>query len=217
MKRRSLLATGASLAVAAATAGCLGRTGVGDGRATDDTTTTDDEKQTTAGSGSEDAGDDPHFDDDAAPDVPECPDLYDDADNVDAVVCAGEASDERLSFGQSAERVARGDALEATLVNDAADSVGLNPYDWAVHRRVSGGDWERVDRGPVPEPWTELSRGDRMRWRVRVGDSDVQPHPDDQVYGGNLALDAGAYAFAVTAEVGGQRVAFVAPFAVVDQ
>lgn len=212
MKRRSLLATGASLA-AAATAGCLGRTGDGGG---DNDSTTD--SSTTHHATDEAGGDDgdASFDDDADPGVPDCTDLYDDHESVDAVVCAGEPATRRVSFGQNTERLPRGETLEATLVNDGADAVGLNPYAWTVHRRVGDGDWERVDRGPVIEPWVTLSSGDRMRWRVGVGDSDVQPHPDDQRYGGSLDLDAGGYVFSVTADVDDQRVAFVAPFAVTE-
>jgi len=218
MKRRSLLATGASLAAAAATAGCLGRTGPGDGGDDDTTDTSTTNPDNTSGGDGASGGDDdePRFDDDADPDAPECPDIYEDRENVDAVLCADESGSRRVSFGQNTGRLPRGETLSATLVNDGADAVGLNPYDWTVHRRVDDGDWKRVDRGPVVEPWETLSTGDRLRWRVGVGDSDVQPHPDENVYGGSLDLEPGSYAFSVIADVDGQRVAFVAPFAVTE-
>ena len=213
MKRRGLLATGVSLA-AAATAGCLGRTGAGDGGGDDSTTDPSTTDHATDEAGSDDG--DASLDDDAGPGAPDCPARYPGDESVEAVVCAGQSGNRRVSFGQNTDRLARGAPLEVTLVNDGADAVGLNPYAWTVHRRVGDGDWERVDRGPVVEPWVTLSAGDRLRWRVGAGDSDVQPHPDDQVYGGSLDLDAGGYAFSVTADVDDQRVAFVAPFAVTE-
>ena len=106
-----------------------------------------------------------------------------------------------------------GDLLELTLVNEDADSVGLNPYDWAVYRETDDG-WKRVERGPVIEPWVVLEAGDRVRWRVGVGDADPDTSPED-VYGGSLALDSGRrYAFSVSVDVAGDRVSLVAPFTV---
>lgn len=215
MERRSLLATGASLAAAAATAGCLGRTGAGDGGGDDSTTDSSTTDHATDEAGSDDG--DASFDDDADPGVPDCADLYDDHESVAAVVCAGESASRQVSFGQNTDRLARGETLETTLVNDgAAAAVGLNPYAWSVHRRVGGGDWKRLERGAYVEPWVTLASGERLRWRVGVGEVEVQPHADDRVYGGSLDLDAGTYAFSAIVDVDGQRVAFVAPFAVAE-
>jgi len=141
----------------------------------------------------------------------DCPDVH---GGTDATVCSGADGSQPVSFGQSTDRVALGEALEVTLVNDSASEVGLNPYDWAVHRETDDG-WERVERGPVIEPWVVLDQGDRVRWRVGVGDAaDPDTSPDD-VYGGTLALDSGQrYAFSVSVDVDGERVVFVAPFTV---
>jgi hypothetical protein len=183
MKRRAFLATTGLVA----TTGCLGRAvSDGDGPTTGDGTTTQ--------GGNE------------AP----CPTLR---DEVDATVCTGGTNDRGVSFGQSDDRLTAGDLLELTLVNEDAESVGLNPYDWAVYRETDDG-WKRVERGPVIEPWVVLEAGDRVRWRVGVGDADPDTSPED-VYGGSLALDSGRrYAFSVSVDVAGDRVSLVAPFTV---
>jgi hypothetical protein len=141
----------------------------------------------------------------------DCPDV---SDGTDATVCADAAGSQPVSFGQSADRVAVGETLEGTLVNDAADEVGLNPYDWRVHRETEDG-WQRVERGAVIEPWIVLEAGDSVRWRVGVGDTaDPDTSPED-VYGGALALESGQrYAFSVPVAVGDDSVVFVAPFSV---
>jgi len=208
MKRRAFLATG----VAVAAAGCLGRTGRGGGGGggdSDPTTTNgggDGDSTTTSGDGGSGGG----SGDDAG-----CPDVS--GDDSATTVCSGAAGGQPASFGQNADRVAVGEVVEVTLVNDAAESVGLNPYDWRVHRETGDGSgWERVERGPVVEPWVVLGAGDRARWRVGVGDAaDPDTSPDDGVYGGTLPLESGRrYAFSVAADVDGDPVAFVAPFTV---
>ena len=151
-------------------------------------------------------------------DEPDCPDIH---GGTKSTVCAGATGDRPVSFTQRTDRVAVGGTLEATLVNDTAASVGLNPYDWAVHRETDGG-WKPVDRGAVIEPWVVLEAGGRARWRVGMGDSaDPDTNPDD-VYGGSLPLESGQrYAFSVSADVGDDdndadddRTVFVAPFTV---
>ncbi|MDH5021551.1 hypothetical protein [Halobacterium rubrum] len=141
----------------------------------------------------------------------DCPDV---SDGTDATVCSGTAENQPASFGQSADRVAVGETLEVTLANDSADEVGLNPYDWRVHRETEDG-WEPVDRGAVIEPWVVLEAGERVRWRVGVGETaDTDTGPED-VYGGTLALESGQrYAFSVSVDVDEDRVVFVAPFSV---
>jgi hypothetical protein len=140
-----------------------------------------------------------------------CPDVH---GGTDATVCAGAAGSQPASFGQSTDRVAVGETLEVTLVNNSAESVGLNPYDWAVHRETDDG-WKPVDRGAVVEPWVVLEAGDSVRWRVGVGDTaDPDTSPDD-VYGGALDLDSGRrYAFSVDVDLDDDPVVFVAPFTV---
>ena len=194
MKRRAFLATTGLVA----TTGCLGRA-VSDGDESslwDDTTTEDDPttRDDTATLGDHERS---------------CPTVHDD---VNATVCAGGASDRGVSFGQNAERLTAGDVLELTLINEDAESVGLNPYDWAVYRETEDG-WEPVDPGPTIEPWVVLEPGERLHWRVGVGG--VTAHTDgDRVYGGSEQLDPGAYAFAATADVAGTTVSLVAPFTV---
>jgi hypothetical protein len=188
MKRRAFLATTGLVA----TTGCLGRAvGGGDGPTTRDDTTARDDVTT-------------------AKDEASCPTVH---DSVDATVCAGAPNDRAVSFGQSTDRLTAGEVLELTLVNEDAESVGLNPYDWAVYRETDDG-WKRVERGPVIEPWVVLEAGDRVHWRVGVGDAAPDTSPED-VYGGSLALDSSQrYAFSVSVDVAGDRVSLVAPFTV---
>lgn len=144
-------------------------------------------------------------------DEADCPDL---SDGTDPTVCSGAAENQPVSFGQSVDRVAVGETLEVTLVNEDAESVGLNPYDWRVHRQTDDG-WERVERGAVIEPWVVIEAGDRVRWRVGVGDAAEPDTSPDDVYGGSLDLGAGErYAFSVSVDVDDERVLFVAPFTV---
>jgi hypothetical protein len=214
MKRRAFLATTAVVA----TTGCLGRAGsdgdeptTGDGTTTgdDDETTSDgptDDGTTTTGDGTTTGDDDGTPTDDAES---RCPQLH---DSVDATVCAGEPNSLGVSFGQSTDRLARGELLELTLVNEDAASVGLNPYEWAVYEEAGDG-WTQVDPGPTITPWVVLHGGERLRWLVGVGD--VTPeNGGERVYGGAVDLDPGEYAFGTTADVAGDRASLVAPFTV---
>lgn len=200
MKRRTFLATTGLLA----TTGCLGRA-ASDGDESslwDDTTTEDDtttQNETTT------------RDDTATPGDHEasCPSVHDD---VDATVCSGGEPGRGVSFGQNTERLAAGEVLEVTLVNEDVESVGLNPHDWAVYRETDAG-WEQVDPGPTIEPWVVLESGDRLHWRVGIGGVTTDTG-EGGVYGGSKTLDPGTYAFAVTADVAGAKVSLVAPFTV---
>lgn len=186
MKRRAFLAT-TGLVV---TTGCLGRA-VSDG---DEPTTGDKSTRTGDGTSTGEAS---------------CPTIH---DSVDATVCTGGPSDRGVSFGQSADRLTAGEVLELTLVNEDAESVGLNPYDWGVYRETSDG-WERVDPRATIEPWVVLDAGERLHWRIGVGDASPETD-DDNAYGGSRDLEPGEYAFAATADVAGDRVSLVAPFTV---
>lgn len=194
MKRRAFLATTGLVA----TTGCLGRA-VSDG----DEPTTRDESATRRDSTTRDDTDE------LVDHERSCPTVH---DSVDATVCAGEASDRGVSFGQNTDRLAAGDVLELTLVTEDAGSVGLNPYDWGVYRATDDG-WTRVDPEPTIEPWVVLASGDRLHWRVGIGG--VTADTDgDRVYGGSKSLDPGEHAFAVTADIGDTKVSLVAPFTV---
>lgn len=187
MKRRSFLAGAAALA----TAGCLGRA-VGDGTTTRDRTTTD-QKTTT----------------DATTTTGDCPEVR---REVAATVCSGGDSDYGATLSQTAQSVMADGSLGVTLTNESAESVGLNPYAWAVHERTEKG-WRHVAPDTHIEPWTVLSQGDSQAWRVQLGDGE-STESGDAVAAGPLDLDAGEHAFSVVPKVDGDRVAFVARFTV---
>ncbi|SEW05054.1 hypothetical protein [Halobacterium jilantaiense] len=194
MKRRAFLATAGLVA----TTGCLGRA-VSDG----DEPATRDESTTQRDSATRGDGDA------LADHGRSCPAIH---DSADATVCAGEGGDRGVSFGQNADRLTSGEVLELTLVTEDTESVGLNPYDWGVYREKDGG-WARVDQEPTIEPWVVLASGERLQWRVGVGDATVDTD-GDRVYGGPKDLDPGEYAFAATADIGDATVSLVAPFTV---
>jgi hypothetical protein len=188
MKRRSFLAGAAALA----TSGCLGRA-VGNGTTTRDRTTTDRQNTTT----------------DSTTTSGDCPEVR---REVAATVCSGEDSDYGAVLSQTAQSVAADGSLGVTLTNESAESVGLNPYAWAVHERTEKG-WRHVAPDTHIEPWTVLSQGDSQAWRVQLGDGGTTEN-EDAVAAGPLDLDAGEHAFSIVAQVDGDRVAFVARFTV---
>jgi hypothetical protein len=212
MKRRAFLAGAASLA----TAGCLGPTVGGDPGGTTDSGTTDrtTTEQTTSG---DDATSDDHTTDDDCPAVRR---------EVDTTLCAGDRPGFPASFSQSAAAVSSNGDLSFTLTNEAAGSVGLNPYAWAVHRRTEKG-WRHVAPDAVIQPWRTLGEGDAQTWRLAVGDpvtaDDTETETtterttsegSEPVGAGPLDLSPGEYAFSVVADVDGDSVAFVARFTV---
>lgn len=188
MKRRGFLAGAAALA----TSGCLGRA-VGDGATTTDGTTTSQPPATDGGA---------------------CPDVR---REVAATVCSGQDGGYGATIAQSAQTVPADGELVVTLTNEGAESVGFNPYAWAVHERTEKG-WKRVGPDVFIEPWTVLSRGDSQEWHLALGESETSEDGttdrENTVAAGPLDLTAGDHAFSVVAQVDGERVAYVAPFTV---
>lgn len=137
----------------------------------------------------------------------DCPSLQDGA----ATVCVGD-SDAAVSFSRNTAVVSNGDDLVATLTNEDADEVGLNPYAWTVHRR-DGDGWTQVAPDAFVEPWRTLATGESLTWRVDVGGGE-RTTSADAVDVGPLDLDGGEHAFSVVATVDGEQTEFVAPFVV---
>ncbi|AAG18957.1 MULTISPECIES: hypothetical protein [Halobacterium] len=146
-------------------------------------------------------------------DTDDCPTMHSDNDAVDTVVCAGASDGHPITFTQDQTTVSRGGVVPVTLGNDDADEIGLNPHDWTVYRETDSG-WKTVREDPVIQPWTTLSAGDRIHWRVGVGDADPDTS-DDTVYGDVLDLASGSrYAFSTIVDVDDEQTALVAPFTV---
>ncbi|GGL31110.1 hypothetical protein GCM10009037_13560 [Halarchaeum grantii] len=182
-RRRVLAALG--FGVVGSLAGCTGASSAPDEVTTDETTTT-------------------------PPDFSGCPSLRETADET---VCAATApADAPVVLAPSRADVAAPGTLRFTLTNDSEASLGLNPYDWALHRETDGG-WERVAPDAVIQPWFTLAPGESRTWELQIGGGHSAPQNDSTVVAGPLDLEPGTYAFSVVA-VGEARTAYVARFRV---
>ena len=151
----------------------------------------------------------PRNPDDTSSEPTPCPSVR---EHTDRTVCADPASGGPVAFEQNADTVTAGEDFVVELTNEGTDEVGLNPYDWAVHRKA-GDDWERVAPDNSIEPWYLIAPGDSLSWHLMVGE--LHPTPStENVYIPPLDLDAGEYAFSVVASVDEERAEFVARFAV---
>ena len=175
-RRRFLELTALSSAVVTTTslAGCTGSAGAGGGGGDGDPTTptTDDSgtHPTTA--------------------VLPCPDVRD----VSTRVCPGDDGGP-FSVDRSTRKIpADGGVLSITVTNTSDQTVGLNPYAWAVHRLDDKGHWQRVDERAHIEPWEELEPGASKEWRVA---SDADYETDGSAIACPVDLDPGTYGWTV--------------------
>lgn len=180
--RRDLLAA-LGLGAVGALAGCTGASSAPDEATTDETTTT-------------------------PPDFSGCPSLR---ETVEETVCTATApADAPVVLAPSSTDVAASGTLRFTLANGSQASLGLNPYDWALHREADRG-WERVAPDAVIQPWFTLAPGESRVWELHLGAG--HSAPNGTVVAGPLDLESGTYAFSVVA-VGEARTAYVARFRV---
>lgn len=196
MRRRAVLGTLTALTVGLA--GCSGGgpgPGAGGGSAdTDEPTDTATEEPTDTPDERTPQAPESRFDGDPCP-------SFDGA--ADGTVCFHELGNGSapVSLEPSAElfEPSPGDGsvetVTFTLHNRSGEAVGLNPYDWSVHRRTDGG-WERVAPDAIPEPWLRLQDGQNFEWRLAV-----EQHPTtdgERTQFPVVDLADGVYAFAVT-------------------
>ncbi|WP_435097834.1 hypothetical protein [Halarchaeum sp. P4] len=208
--RRQFLAT-LGLSSAAALAGCTRQSGAPAPETSPQTTTTT--TTTPAFSG--------------------CPSLREHADET---VCAATAADDSpVVLRPSATELSGSGTLQFTLRNGRETSIGLNPYDWAVHRKTESG-WAKVAPDMVIQPWHEIPPGEAQSWVLRVGERAETTTTNDSTTASNtttttsntttataskdpiecgpLPLTPGTYAFSVVAAESGTRTAYVARFRV---
>ena len=141
--------------------------------------------------------------------VGECPSLR----AADSTVCAAKAgADTPVVLRPSTTTLTAPGTLRFTLSNGGESTLGMNPYDWAVHRETADG-WERVAPDATVEPWRELPPGASQAWALQVGASHSSPE-NETVVCGPLTLEAGTYAFSVVARADGTWTAYVARFRV---
>ncbi|GGN14197.1 hypothetical protein [Halarchaeum nitratireducens] len=159
------------------------------------------------GAGGNDGDGDGDDGDGTTPPFGECPSLR----AADATVCAANA-DAPVVLRPSATTVTAPGTLQFTLSNGGESTLGMNPYDWAVHRETADG-WERVAPDATIEPWREIPPGASQAWMLQVGASHASP-ANETVVCGPLTLGAGTYAFSVVARADGAWTAYVARFRV---
>ena len=180
-RRRFLELTTLSVTAVAstATAGCTGSAGAGGDPGTTTTTTSP-----TTSTTKEDSG--PHNTTTVLP----CPQVRD----VSVHVCPGDDGGP-ISVDRSTRKIpADGGVLSITVTNTTDQTVGLNPYAWAVHRLDDKGHWQRVDERAHIEPWEELEPGARKEWRVA---SDADYETDGSAIACPVDLDPGTYGWTV--------------------
>ena len=192
MHRRRLLA---GLA-AAASAGCLGRSGGEQSSPTGARTATATARTETDTPGVPTASD--TF---AGTSCPE----YTDADRTVCYHTAPEGADVVLSAEPEVFDPESGDnivqTLRFTLYNQGEWTVLVNPYDWTIHRR-DGSSWSRVaPEGPRSEPLYILEPGATLEWELPEM---THPSPGgDDTYRVDASLEPGTYAFSVTGSYDG--------------
>lgn len=200
MKRRTVLATLGSSALAA---GCLGRSGAPGADDGTDTDTTDPGTDGTTGETPTDGTPtDGSLPIEPVADV-DCPAQ----EGADRTVCwphedGGDANVWLSGSGVVLEPAADGEVgtLTFTLHNVAGESFGLNPYDWRIDRQTASG-WEHVAPDVHIEPWTHVESGGTYEWvlsqqqHAAPGSETTQTVVQD--------LDAGTHAFTVSGILGG--------------
>lgn len=186
MKRRALLGTLASLAVAGCTSDGPG------GSVTDTTRTTTPpatSETTTASTATP-----PEIRELGVPvEDADCPF---DADSVERVVCYPEQTDAPLSLTPArGELDLPADGTTFALENDTEHAFSLNFYDWGLHKRVDG-DWYYVTPQEIPEPLHTLPAGETHEWAFAV-DNGEEPStgPSSDAAISVAGLGGGEYAF----------------------
>lgn len=193
MKRRALLGTLASLAVAGCTGSDPGRSVTETTRTTAAPTTTAD--PTTAGTTS--SGTPPEI---RGLGVPvgdaDCPF---DSETVERVVCYPGNADEPLSLTPADDELSLpADDTTFTLANDTDHEFALNFYDWGLHKRVDG-EWFYVAPREIPEPLHILPAGESHDWAFTVDNSLEPSHGRAGEAAATVAgLGGGEYAFEVS-------------------
>jgi len=192
MKRRALLGTLASLAVA----GCIGGD-PGDGTTATTRPTTPGTTDATTDATTTESGTPPEVRDIGVPvGDADCPF---DGENVERVVCYPERADAPLSLEPADDELGLpSDRTTFTLENATEHAFSLNFYDWALHKRVDG-RWFFVTPSVVPEPLHTLPAGESHDWTFAVDNGEVPsggPSSDSAI--GLAGLGGGEYAFAVS-------------------
>lgn len=186
MKRRALLGTLASLAVAGCTSDGPGE------RDTDTTRTTTSPATTTASTATP-----PEIRELGVPVADaDCPF---DADSVERVVCYPEQTDAPLSLTPERDELdLPADQTTFALANDTEHAFSVNFYDWGLHKRVDG-DWYYVTPQEIPEPLHTLPAGETHEWAFAV-DNGEEPSagPASDAAISVAGLGGGEYAFEVS-------------------
>lgn len=198
-RRDVLVALGAGLA----TAGCIDGASPG-GPSTDDpggNGTTDSPTDTASPTDTERPTDTPDEEDRFA-DEP-CPSFTE----TDRTVCAHtRPADAPVWLDASAqvfEPVSGNDAVETIafrLHNESGEVFTLNPYAWAVKRRVDG-EWRHVAPDAHVEPLVEVPDGERYTW-ILSRETHPTPNAERTLYP-VVDVEHGLHAFAVDGWTGG--------------
>ncbi|NIC00337.1 hypothetical protein [Halobacterium sp. R2-5] len=186
MKRRALLGTLASLALAGCTSSGPGE------RVTETTRTTT--PPTTDATTTEPSATPPEIRDLGVPvDDADCPF---DGDGVERVVCYPEQTDVPLSLTPDSDELdLPTDQTTFALENDTEHAFSLNFYDWGLHKRVDG-RWYYITPQEIPEPLHTLPAGETHEWTFAVDDSDEPSSgPASESAIDVVGLGGGAYAF----------------------
>ncbi len=186
MKRRALLGTLPSLALAGCTSSGPGE------RVTETTRTTT--PPTTDGTTTEPSATPPWIRDLGVPvDDADCPF---DGDGVERVVCYPERTDVPLSLTPDSDELDRpADQTTFALENDTEHAFSLNFYDWGLHKRVDD-RWYYITPQGIPEPLHTLPAGDTHEWTFAVGDGDeLSSGPASESAIDVAGLGGGEYAF----------------------
>lgn len=184
MKRRALLGTLASLAVA----GCSSS---GPSERVTETTRTTPAPTTDPGTTTSNV---------ATIGVPvgeaDCPF---DAEYVERVVCYPEHADASFSLTPADDELALPSGETTfTLDNATGDAFSLNFYDWGLHKRVDG-RWYYVTPQIIPEPLHTLPAGEFHEWTFTVDNTAVPSNDPSSESNITVAgLGGGEYAFEVS-------------------
>lgn len=196
MKRRALLGT----LVSTALAGCFGSDGGGTPvpeTSTPPTRTTTDQPSQSTTEQSTQSGTPPEIRDLGVPvEQSDCPFQ---GEGVARVVCYPEQTGDPLSVTPSKDAVALPEgSLTFTLANDTTSTYSVNFYDWGLHKRV-GGQWFYVTPRLIPEPLHHVAPGGSHEWTVEVDNSQEPSTGTSREDGGTVAgLGGGEYVFEVS-------------------
>lgn len=138
--------------------------------------------------------------------------------NVDRVVSYRDVPDAPLALVPSAQSVSLPADLSATVRNRTTRRVGLNPFHWVLHKRVSG-RWAHVVPAMMPLPLTHLRPGTSHVWRFSLSSStdptDLKLHGKyiSEEGGGTIdGLGGGEYALTSVAAIGKTQYGLLARF-----